>query len=192
MIRKILGLSQDEYNAFKYALSKRADGFCLLKNAKGDPPTQVNLIRQKFGKTVDAFRDEVTLTEKYSVNFHDGKSDMFYRSIETRQFIDSETGKPNKGKYILYTSFGDKADYIRKERNDLDIQQYGLRKHPKWSEDSFHNDAYSEINYINKSSAGRSYYKGFFESLISPFVPNDKRPTRPNFFKVFWENICKK
>ena len=187
--------------AASYAISKRLQGYHLLKNLKGTPQTEVNMIKENFYGTT-SYWDDVFHITRLKRNFAKGESYAEKRFLMSTHYMDVDTmqmTKPRK-KDIYYSVEKDGNYTVVKEREDVGLDNAENRKLPKLSyERSRFLEYDSEYDNMcrTKSHAqwNRGYYKthypliakilsfGMYKQMIYP------TENRPNFFKVLYQNL---
>jgi len=196
MIGKILGLSNDQIMAAKYAIKMRKQGYKLLRNPKGAPNTEVNLIVIRHGNTIDDFHDSRTTIDRIRAVFSNGEKKEKSKILISTRFRDSETKELGKKRNIDYYSYDTATDTeVEKIREDFSKEALKKRKKPNWQKGFMYDEYYAE--YLEKESsqnpARKPYYTKPGERIIAPIITfgyaRPKGPTRPNFFKVLWENL---
>ena len=196
MIGKILGLSQDQVNAAKYAIQMRRQGYTLLKNPKGTPNTEVNLIDVKHGVTIDDFHDHRTVIDRFKTTFENGQKYIEAKFLTSTRFRDPETKELGKKRNIDYYSSSAKTlEEQEKVREDIPKDELKKRKKPNWQKGFLYDEYYAE--YMHRETLGnparKPYYTKPGERIIAPIITfgviRPKNPTRPNFFKVLWQNL---
>lgn len=196
MIGKILGLSKDQINVAKYAIKKRKMGYQLLKNPEGTPNTELNMIYTSHGNTLDDFHDSRTVIDRIKVTFLNGKKEENSQLLTSTRFRDADTKELGTKRNIDYYRWDTKtATETEKQRFDISEKDLKKRKKPNWQKGFLYDEYYSE--YMKKETvynpARIPYYEKPGAKYIVPVLSfgmiRPKNPTRPNFFKVLWENL---
>ncbi len=196
MIGKILGLSQDQVKLAKYAMQKRKEGFELLKNPKGTPNTELNMIYTSHGSTLDEFHDSHTTIDRIKVTFSDGKKEEDSILLTSTRFREADTKELGTKRNIDYYRFNSKKlTETEKKRFDIPEKDLKNRKKPNWQKGFLYDEYYSD--YLKKESifnpARIPYYEKPGAKYIVPILSlgmiRPKNPTKPNFFKVLWDNL---
>ena len=187
-----------------YAIGKRLQGYHLLKNPKGIPQTEVNMIKENFHGTTSHW-DDIFHTTRLKRNFAEGENYKEKRFLMSTHYMDVYTmqmTKPRK-KDLYYRVEKDGEHTIFKNREDLGFKKAEKRKVPKLSykrscflvDDS---DYDKMCRTKRHAQWNRGYYKthySLFEKIVA--LGMHKRmlyPTesRPNFFKVLYQNLTNK
>ena len=186
-----------------YAIGKRLQGYHLLKNPKGTPQTEVNMIKEWYGVTKhwdDMFH--ITHIKKTFSEKGNHKEKHFLMSTHYMDVKKKEVTKPRK-KYVNYSFKKDGEYQVFKERVDIPSIEAYNRKVPKLSfERSGFGEHDSEYDAMIKTKLdakmNRRYYKKHY-SLLQKVIalgmhkrmcyPLEKRP---NFFKVLVQNLTNK
>lgn len=196
MLGKILGLSNDQINAAKYAIKMRRQGYHLLKNPKGTPNTEVNLIDIKHGNSLDDFHDSKTTIDRIRATFTNGGKHEDSRILMSTRFRNSETKELGIQRNVEYYRYDEKTN-TETEKRRLDISEADLktRKKPNWQKGFLYDEYYSE--YMKKETLQNPARKPYFTKpgarIIAPILTfgllKPKGPTEPGFFKTLWNNL---
>ncbi|MCR5266825.1 MAG: hypothetical protein K6E29_09585 [Cyanobacteria bacterium RUI128] len=199
MIGKVLGLSQDQVNAAKYAIKMRRQGYHLLRNPKGTPNTEVNLIEVRQGITLDDYHDSRTFIDRIRATFSNGEKHEDSRILTSMRFRDPETKELGTKRNVEYYRFDEATDKgTEKCRFDISEADLKKRKKPNWQKGFMYDEYYAD--YFNKETlqnpARAPYFTKPGEKVIVPILTfgliRPKGPTRPNFFRVLWDNLHNK
>ena len=159
----------------KYVIANRAKGYHLLKNPKGTPSTYVSMIKSD-GRTND-YNDYVEITKRITKDFANGTEKT--AELKATQFsLDGRTLSDKKK--VEFSSY-DGVGHIEKSKED-DIP---VRELPKKTLGFY--DAKIDIAYEQDC---KSFYKSRLDAIAEfPYLSGEPVRTRPNFFKVLWQNL---
>ena len=190
-------ITPDKLKAASFAISKRLQGYHLLKNSKDAPANQVNMIKVKH--SINEFFDDKFIYERVSRTFENGEFSFVNKLMTATHYMNDITGKITNQKRIYYIVKGQKvADYQLKKREDLKPAELKFR-HPV----SFPSKNpliqlgdYDRFMFERKQAEkDRNFYKttdDYLTKIFSfGFFGNTSRPSRPNFFKVLFNNLNK-
>lgn len=186
-----------------YAIGKRMQGYHLLKNPKGTPQTEVNMLKTKTA--ISHHYDDMFEYEKITKNFSENNAKETRKSLYSTHYFDvdkKEMMKPKKKEISLIVEGTDeKTTYALRE--DLSSKVAESRKTPEFSynRSSFliHDSEYDKITQQKmREDNQRKYYKQKYtlsQKILS--LGMHKKMTypqenRPNFFKVLYENLTSK
>lgn len=196
MIGKILGLSPEQVRMAKYAMQKRKEGYELLKNPKGTPNTEINMIYTRHGHTLDDFHDSKTVIDRVKATVIDNHLYEDSRLLTSTRFREADTKELGQKRNIDYYRWDNKTSTeIEKQRFDIPEKDLKKRKKPNWQKGFLYDEYYAD--YSNKETiynpARIPYYEKPGAKYIVPILSfgmiRPKNPTKPNFFKVLWENL---
>ena len=190
-------ITPDKLKAASFAINKRLQGYHLLANPQDAPATQVNMIKVKH--SINKFFDDKFIYERVSRTFENGNSSFVNKLMTATHYMNDITGKITNQKRIYYIVKGQKvADYQLKKREDLKPAELKFR-HPV----SFPSKNpliqlgdYDRFMFERKQAEkDRNFYKttdDYLTKIFSfGFFGNINRPSRPNFFKVLFNNLNK-
>ena len=186
-----------------YAIGKRLQGYHLLKNPKGTPQTEVNMIKENF-YGITPYWDDVFHITRLKRNFAQGESHTEKRFLMSTHYMDVDTMQMTKPrKKDIYYSVEKDGKFTDKIREDIGFEEAKRRKIPKLSYErsSFFTDD-SEYGNMCRTKRHAQWDRGYYKKHYSLFAKifsfgMHKRmlyPTenRPSFFKVLYQNLTNK
>ena len=183
-----------------YAITKRLQGYHLLKNPKGTPQTEVNMVKEWYG--ISGQWDDVFHIDRIKKVYTEQGSEKETKLLMATHFLDGKKLKmTSPRKKDIYYSVSRNGEYsVTKEREDIPWESNDKRSSLKLSlkRSSFltYDSEYDKLAYKKREAQfNRGYYKTHY-SLLTKIVSlgMHKRmayPTenRPNFFKVLYQNL---
>ena len=183
-----------------YAVGKRLQGYHLLRNPKGTPQTEVNMVKEWYG--ISEHWDDIFHITRIKKTFSSEGNHKEKRFLMSNHYIDTDSmfmTKPRK-KDMNYSVKKDNEYLVLKEREDIPFEKAEKRKVPKLSFErtafGIHDSEYDMMCKIKRDAEmNRGYYKkgySLFSKIVSlgmhkrMIYPQEKRP---NFFKVLYQNL---
>ena len=186
-----------------YAIGKRLQGYHLLRNPKGTPQTEVNMVKEWYG--ISEHWDDIFHITRIKKTFSSEGNHKEKRFLMSNHYIDTDSmfmTKPRR-KDMNYSIKKDNEYLVLKEREDIPFEKAEKRKVPKLSFErtafGIHDSEYDMMCKIKRDAEmSRGYYKkgySFFSKIVS--LGMHKRmiypqENRPNFFKVLYHNLTNK
>ena len=186
----------DKVKATTFAIGKRLQGYHLLKNPKGVPATQVNMI--KVTHSFSNYYDDIFNYQRISDTFINGKQKHEYKVLSSVHILDDETAKMTNKRQMHYASETKKNGFKYVERKDIPSSELKQRRDMfNKSKSLFGTDERAMfIAERKEANKARNYYRTMDDVLTKIFTfgyfGNTNKPKRPNFFKVLLSNLnCK-
>ena len=188
-------ITSDNLKAVTFAIGKRLQGYRLLKNPKGTPAAQVNMIKGEH--KLNKFFDDEFVYKRISKNFDNGNSKLIEKVMNVVHYMNDITGKISDKKRIYYKVKGSNvADFKFKKREDLKPAELKFRKPIKFPSRNplVQLGDYDRFLFERRqANKDRNYYRTTDDVLTkictAGILGDLSKPKRPNFFKVLFNNL---